>query len=161
MHSKILQVERKPIERTGFIRQWDIPRRFVEEIADYVDDVPISYVPELAQIVFYRNDIFSLDTEKMTVTIKDKMKYFEEMLEEFKIRLANLTEKVTLEAFSCLAWYSGLDYELAACNCAYNDKYGFYICESRDDYPITFDEWMRSVKDGDTFYIGGAIDYHF
>jgi hypothetical protein len=162
MHSNIIQVGTEPIPEENYICESDPKGYFVGRIADYVSDVVPKEVPEIAKSIFSRNEIFDLDLEKMTVTIKDKKKYFEKKFEYFISRLKVICEKATLETFtSCEPGDNGLRVNLQLCNEAYNLTHDFYVYEEDvDDHPVTLDEWVRRAEDKDKFYIGGAVNYH-
>lgn len=161
MHSYIIQVSPSPIAKEDYIREFDVLSNFVPRIGDYVNKVAPGYIAQVANYVFIGDDIFDFNKEKMTVTIKDKDNYFVNRYVTFKGLLKEISETVTLKSFAGRPDQDrGLNYKIRMLSQAYNTTDSFYICESGEDYPITLDEWMRSVDDGDVFYIGGALDYH-
>lgn len=83
--------------------------------------------------------------------------YFREKFKRFKEYLGKLSE-ATLEDFSRPRFGTQFGIDLYTLNSAYDDKYGFYIYEDDDLY--TIDQWMRTIKKGDVYYIGSTIDYH-
>ncbi|MBR1634781.1 MAG: hypothetical protein IJ682_06945 [Lachnospiraceae bacterium] len=44
-----------------------------------------------------------------------------------------------------------------------NDKFGVYIVSEDEGYNFfgTLDEWLEQVADGEKYYLGSVIDYHF
>lgn len=162
MHSNIIQVSPNPIAKEDYITELDFTSDFVPRIGDYVCKVAPEELPQIAKNIFAGDDIFDFCKEKGTVTIKDKKRYFEKKYNMFKTLLKEIVAEVTLKSFSGYPDEdNGLHYKWYLCNQSYDATYEFYICETREDCPVTLDEWMRSVEDGDTFYIGGALDYHY
>lgn len=99
-------------------------------------------------------DTFRLDGD--CIVIKNRESYFKEKYEKFSNAVSDLAD-VSYGTFSNADnhVYSKI-FELTS---SYNDKYDMYI---RDDGGTqTLDHWMRKVKNGDRFYIGGVLDYHF
>ena len=162
MHSKIIQMERNPITKADCICASDVEDGFVGRIADYVVPQEKKYIPQIIHNVFGVGDIFELNEGDMTVVVKDKKKYFEMKFEIFKHRLKKIYENVSLDTFSNPPGKdSDLEYDLYACNAAYDDKYSVYIFDNEYGDLVTMDEWMRWANDNDKFYIGGILDYHF
>ena len=43
----------------------------------------------------------------------------------------------------------------------YDDKFGLYVYVSDEDKMIPFDAWMRRMKPGERYFMGGVMDYHW
>ena len=155
MHSIIIQVGDKPIKKDAYISAKDFVDGFVPYIADYTANLNDQTIDEAINLVFDNNDIFELDTNKRTVLIKGKKEYFKESFYDFNAYLERLQKKATIESFTdgslCCDWI--------ALMMAYEDTHGIYI--SDENGLKTFDQWMREKENGELFFIGGVVDYHF
>lgn len=151
MHSRIFQIERHEVDKDDFIDSYSIPDWFTDTIADYTDDEcdrdsDIEWL--MGSIGLYA----TLDGEKLTFN-SDPRLYFKERYDEFT-RIASELSKASFDDFA-----SGeIGHEKWRLNQAYEDRYGFYVYQN--DGMETLTEWMRQVKAGDVFYIGGTVDYH-
>jgi hypothetical protein len=153
MHSLIIQVGKEPFEKEDYINFWDFSDGFVPNIADYVADLDSTGMLNGIKNVFgIRKDVFKLG--ERTVTIKSKELYFEQKFKDFTKYLKKVSENATLNAFI----KGDLAYDLWMLNSLHNENREVYIY---DGYPITMDEWMRYVKNGESYHIGGVVDYHF
>jgi len=157
LHSRIFQLEKECLPEEEYISSDTIPDWFTDEIADYVSDD-----------VDRDNDIEWLmagaiggccSREGNKIIFSDTRKYFEGKYEDF-VNAAKELSGCTLDAFiSGHKIWSNL-YSLKR---AFNNKVGFYVySESNNGYGEldTLDNFMRVVKPGDVYYIGGIVDYH-
>lgn len=159
MHSRIFQISKKPVEdRISEDRYYD---GFVGRIADYVDELDtdgqLESIRWLAETPGIR--VNNIGDATATITIVDKKAYFAGKLAEFQNALKEL-EKTNLENF--IANSGTVDYGVWQMSEAYEDTFGFYV----DDYDeqfgiISFDKFMRKADEGNVWYIGAVIDYHF
>ena len=155
MHSRIFQIGKEPLTKEEYIVSSSIPEWFTYSVADYIDDdcnreSDIDWLMSAAL-----GGVASVDGDKLV--FHDTSRYFEGKYEAF-IKAAEQLTKTSFDNFlSCCAVRAVL-FNLKE---AYNDRYGFYVYNSDDDSLDTLDDFMRSVKDGETYYIGGVIDYHY
>ena len=153
MHSKILQLTRQKIPMNKWIEYDKYFDGFVGEIADYTN----ACIGKDRRKVIENLKIPGclIDTDNETVIVKSRAEYFEEKWKTF-VEMAEDFSKWTLEDFMKNSFGPLNMY------CEYNEKFSLY-CDDTEDHGclLTFDEWMRSVQDGQTFYIGGIVDYHF
>ena len=153
MHSRIFQIEKKPLTKEEYIESVCIPDWFTNSIADYTsndcdreDDIAWLMDASLGSIA-------SLDGDKLTFS-SNVRRYFKEKYEAF-IKEAEKLSKTSFDDF-----ISGNSTNMFfRMNEAYSDRYGFYVY-SDDGFLDTLDNFMREVKDGDVYYIGGVVDYH-
>lgn len=158
MHSRIYQISKNPIDKDDYIEEsnyWD--HWFTNSVADYVNgdtdrDSDIKWLKNC-----YDNNglSFGADNGGEYFIVEDKRKYFAKRFDTFKKILRELSD-ATLDDFVSGA-YGGKVYTLKA---AYNDEFGFYI-DGEDIGMETFDSFIRYSENGDKFYIGGTIDYHW
>lgn len=160
MHSRIFQLSETPIEKDEYISEskyydcW-----FTIEIADYVNgdtdrDADIEWLESCVSGIE-----FGADEHGKYLVIKSREKYFERAFQRFSQYLDEVNSKNNLQDFTngigCM-WYL---------NDAYEDKFGFYVdfTVDSDRYTdlVAFDNFVRTSKDGDKYYIGSTIDYHF
>lgn len=160
MHSRIFQLSVMPIEEDNYIREskyyddW-----FTREIADYVDgdtdrDADIEWLKSCV-----RGIEFGVDENGEFLIIKSREQYFEEAFRRFSSCLDEINSKNNLQDFT-----NGIGC-MWNLNDAYEDKFGFYVDFTIDSDRYTdlvaFDNFVRTSKDGDKYYIGSTIDYHF
>ena len=158
MHSKIIQISKEPIEEENYISESDYYESFVGSIADYVADLEDDEVESEK-----RDFISSLEKRGIVkgdngneFTIVNKTKFFEGLYEEFVSHVQKLAD-ATLEAFC----NGKLDDAMYCLNTSYKNKYDIYIDDKGEWYGLVpLSEFMRSVNNGETFYLGGAVDYH-
>lgn len=157
MHSRIFQVSLDPIDKWDYIEEadyWD--HWFTREWADYVTGCDrndsIEWLKDYGK---NRGLTFGEDSNGEYFIIANKEKFFEGKFEYFKGKLEKLRE-CTLEQFA------GLDRaaDIHGINSSYNDKTGFYI-ELVDGGLYTMDDFIRCHDNGEKYYIGGTLDYHW
>ena len=155
MHSRIFQLERKALTEDDYIDSGSIPEWFTNSIADYTSDA-CSREHDIGWLMTDGiGDIATVDGNKLTFS-SDVRKYFREKYETF-IKAAEKLLKTTFDDF-----VSGYPVESAffILRDAFNDRYGFYVY-SDDGFFDTLDNFMHRVKGGETYFIGGIVDYHF
>ncbi len=154
MHSRIFQIEKEVVPEDEYIISADIPEWFTNSLADYVDD-DCDREDDIDWLMTCSIGNFAArDGDKLTFT-SDTRGYFKDKHEAF-IKAAQKLTEVPFEAFVDDYGVYSIFYNLKE---AYNDKHSFYVYS--DGYLHTMDEWMRQVKPGETYYLGGVIDYHF
>lgn len=152
MHSRIFQVSAAPIAKEDYISSADYEDHwFTREIADYVSD----NCDRDSDIEWLKSDGLEIGTEKerAVLIVKDKHAFFNAAYESFRESLKE-AEAMTIDDF-CKIGTSFIPFRVKH---SYEDKYGFYI-EDENELK-TLDSWVRLVKEGDVFYIGGTVDYH-
>lgn len=153
MHSRIFQIEKEAITEEEYIDSDLIPEWFTQSVADYTsdgcdreDDIDWLMTGALG-------DVATVENGKLTFS-SDVRRYFKRKHDVF-IKAAEQLAKVEFNDFvSSHSVYSIL-YNLKE---SYNDRYGFYVYSNDELY--TLDEFMRTVGDGDVYFIGGTVDYH-
>lgn len=154
MHSRIFQIEKEALTEEKYIDSDSIPEWFTNSIADYTSDDcrredGIDWLMTAAL-----GSIASVDGDKLTFS-SDVRRYFKEKHEAF-IKAAEKLSTTTFDDF--VSSYS-VDSVLFNLREAYSDRYGFYVY-SDDGSLDTLNNFMRQVKDGETYFIGGVVDYH-
>lgn len=157
MHSRIFQVTKEKQDKENWISESDYyDCWFVGEIADYVSD-DVDREDSIKWLANATGGVLSVEGD--VVTIVGKEKYFESKFAEFNEQLNRLT-KINVKQFAGDE-ASDVDIAVYRFKAAYDDRYGFYV-DDGGEYGglITFDEFMRHSKNGETYYIGGVVDYH-
>ena len=157
MHSRIYQISKEPIQ--NFISEDRYYEGFVGSHADYVSEVEYKSDDYLNDLKWLQNATEGLEVniKEGTITITSKKEYFAKKHEDFQKLIEELSD-VTLEEFS-----SGkLEFKISDLKCAYDDKYSFYA-DDNDEYTglTTLDNWVRNAEEGEVYYIGTIIEYHF
>ena len=165
MHSKIIQLEKCPVEDVDRIKPSDYytDHWFTVSIADYVDDDddPNDTLETLVQILdamgLHQFERFQDEHgEGVIFRAGFARAYLEREYKAFEQELRNLVAKATVDAY-CEDKLGMCMYQL---NEAYNDKYGFYI-QNEDEGLVTLISFIRSIKLDTKYYFGGTVDYHF
>lgn len=152
MHSRIFQVNTKPIKEEDYISESDYWEHwFTNEIADYVTesddrDEDIKWLKDCQKGYTVGND-----DNGYYIVVTSKTEYFHSAFQRFK-EVFNSIKDCTIEHF-----ISGI-HEIWSLKNAYEDKFGFYVDTNGE--LMTFDSFIRYCDEGDKYYIGGTIDYH-
>lgn len=161
MHGKIIQLTKKEKKHSEWIKASDYYYGFVGRIADYARDIDEDERMECIDCMTLPNlrlPGIDVNTVTETLSIDRKREYFATKFSKWKRTLEELS-LWKLEDF--MRPYGSAMYEI---NMYYDDDFDVYVDDSGEwGGLMTFDEWMRSesVNDGDLFYIGGIVDYHF
>lgn len=166
MHSRIFQVSRYPINKEEYFgedRYYDGEHNyFVREIADYVDNgndrlSDIQWFKEC-----YGTSLEFISEDKFKVI--DKRNYFKGRVEAF---LKNVKELQDIKEDDFIQG-NKIPMLMHLTESIYRDRFDFYI--DRDDtmksgeYDEFFgpmDDFIRNAEEGEEYYIGNTIDYHF
>lgn len=152
MHSRIIELSKNIVEIDNRITEDDYSDNgFVGNIGDYV--APCNRkdaIDWLASYLENKDVITEHDEVKIVFSSNVDEKYFGGKYDEFK----KLSEELSFREF---VDSMGIErYRIQNC---LDDKYGFYIHCGGCYY--TLDDFIRTyVNDGDTWYIGGTLDYH-
>lgn len=154
MHSRIFQIEKEVVPEEERIDSDCVPEWFTNSVADYTSD-DCSREDDIDWLMTAAlGDIATVDGDKLTFS-SDVRRYFKEKHEAF-IKAA---EKLSGTTFEDFVSSHSVDSALFNLREAYSDRYGFYVyCD--DGFLDTLDNFMRLVKDGETYFIGGVVDYH-
>lgn len=153
MHSRIFQIEKEVVPEEERIDSDCIPEWFTNSVADYTSDATdreddIDWLMAAAL-----GDICSAEGDKLTFS-SDVRRYFKDKHDAF-VKAAERLTKVEFDDFVSDHGVYSILFNLKE---AYDDKYGFYVYSNDELY--TLDAFMRTVQDGEVYYIGGTVDYH-
>ena len=167
MHSRIFQLSKYPIKAEEYFdesRYYDGEHSwFVGGIADYTSD---DNADREDDIEWFKNGYkhcfeFSDDSFK----IISKKKYFEGRYPVFQQAVETL-QKITEDEF-CGKNYQN-EYFLYNVENSYTDKFAFYVdiddtekSEGYDEFFGPLDDFVRNAEEGETYYFGNTIDYHY
>lgn len=161
MHSRIFQVSESPIPQDKLSKQYRYEDGFVGSVADYVALIPYKSADYLGDLQWLQNVSkgIEVDIENGTIKVTNKKEYFDEKHDKF-IDLLEELKNVTLDDFSKENF--NLSFKISDLKYSYEDKYSFYV-DDNDEYCgiSNFDNWVRSVEENKTYYVGSIIDYHF
>ena len=169
MHSRIFQISSKPIDRDDYITDDRYYNSFVGYIADYVSTVSDSDIKdELKWLKSALGNSAKFSDDLRSFVIIDKQEYFKYSYDRFIELLDKLRNTTFKEFCDESVFYSdgygntSLDLLFEHLKCAYDDKFSFYF-DDNDEYSglMTINGFMRKCSDGDMFYTGAVIDYHF
>ena len=153
-HSRIFQVSEQPIREYDYICESDFyDGWFLGSVADYVNED----CNRKEDIEWLKDSVngftFGVDENGNDYfIIKSKENYFANKFDGFKKQIEKLKD-CSFEDF-----VYGLP-DMFRLKELYNDKFGFYI---NGDYGLdTLDGFVRNASNGDKYYIGNTIDYHF
>ncbi|HHW57980.1 MAG TPA: hypothetical protein GXX15_10030 [Clostridia bacterium] len=155
MHGTIFQLEEKPLRfEEDFACEEDFYDDFVKVIADYVNE-DIDRDAEIRYFVEYLKKYKEIMYDPQEYSIIFPKGFREEYFSERFFNLKKFVQELTLEEFSTDSTKVWILKNLI------NEKYGIYIY-SRQSSWITFDEFVRcNLKEGQKYYIGTVLDYHF
>lgn len=154
MHGTIIQLEEKPLRfEEDFACEEDFYDDFVGVITDYVSDD----VDRDVEIQYFIKDLekygVKYNAKEQSIIFLEgfKEKYFEERF----IKLKEAVQKLTFENFIKDTL------EVWKIKNLIDKKYEIYIYSSESSW-MTLDEFVRyNLKEGQKYYIGTVLDYHF
>ena len=153
MHCKIIQLDDKSIRKNDRIDMDTIINEqewFLNSIADYVDDV----MDDQRKIILdnhLNRDGFKFSRNKLTIVSAED--YFKSRYSKLVASAFDLSRTPLKDIASGKAWM--LIWNINDC---YDDKYGDYIYY--DGWLNTMDDFVRH-HEGEIFYVGGVVDYHY
>lgn len=156
----IYQISREPISEVEYLTESKYYDNFVGYITDYVNDDTDREldIQNLIDILENIADVQTSEDNQVFFIIKNKELYFEETFDNFK-ECAEKLSKINLEEYSTDGITSSMMNELNRC---YSYKYGTYIDDNGEEFGlITLDDFLRQAQNGDKFYIGATIGYHY
>ncbi|SDG49155.1 hypothetical protein SAMN04244560_02440 [Thermoanaerobacter thermohydrosulfuricus] len=153
MHGTIFQLEEKPLRfEEDFACEEDFYEGFVGIIADYVSE-DVNKEEEINYFITYLGKygiIYNSEEQSIVFPEGFKAKYFSERF----LKLKKIIEDLIIEEFSTDSTKVWILKNLI------EEKYGIYIYHKGSWR--TFDEFVRyNLKEGQEYYIGTVLDYHF
>lgn len=150
MHSRIFQLSKTPIAEDDYICS-EMFYDYTKDFADYTYDVErredgIEWLLSTTEGIGIKNDI---------ITVQNRYGYFADSYAEFSSEVKYLS-MITLSDFVDEEF---IDIAVNRLSNNYNKNLGFYIF--LDDEMLTLDEFVRLSSDGDEFYVGGIVGYHW
>ena len=152
MHSRIFQIEKKPIPESEYINSFFIPDWFTQSIADYTSD-DCNRDEDIDWLRSVLESVARIDGCRLTFYAPIPC-YFKKKHEAF-IEAAKKLIGITLDDF---VHRSDVAYTLYDLSESYREKYGFYVYYN--DEIITMDDFIRYVKVDEDYFIGGTVDHH-
>lgn len=155
MHSRIFQISKNgPIDEAEFIEESRYYDHFIGHIADYVDEIKN---PENDYKWLGSLPGITVNPKAKQLTIVNKKEYFKNQYERFKTVINDLSQ-MTEDEFAS----EEKDFEMYRLAQAYEDTSSFYVDDDDERFGIiTLDDLVRRSKEGATYHLGIAFDYHF
>lgn len=153
MHCKIIQLGDRSIRKNEYIDSDTISEDqewFINSICDYVDDVSDD---DRKMVLDNHLDHKGLSFKRNKLTIVSLTDYFENRYSKLR-ESAKRIAKASLDDFA----YGKIWNDIWTINDNYDDKYGDYIYY--DGCLFTIDDFIR-YHEGESFYVGGVVDYHY
>ena len=160
MHSRIFEILEKGQEPT--LNQWTFDDGTCLEYygIDYVSEMDEEETTDSIDWMIKNSD-GAIVYDKEAKSIKfDKKKLMEIDYNTF-IKLAKELTQVTLDEFSDTEkdYLNSVEYKKTKLDEAYGDRWGFYFY-NEDLGLLPENEFLRKLKDGETYYLGNILDYH-
>ncbi|MBT1280253.1 hypothetical protein VTU32_08200 [Thermoanaerobacter sp. CM-CNRG TB177] len=154
MHGTIIQLEEKPLRfEEDFACEEDFYDDFVGVIADYVSD-DVDRDVEIQYFIEYLKKYKEVTYDPQEYSIIFPKGFKEEYFSARFFNLKKIVQELTLEEFSTDSTKVWILENLI------EEKYGIYIYHK--ETWTTFDEFVRyNLKEGQKYYIGTVLDYHF
>jgi hypothetical protein len=153
-HNCIFEVSSEKLPSSDWITEETFfDNGFLGSIADYMANLDMECRnEEISSLQDYLQNTFEFTRDGEDVRIKllpgGKQKHFKNRFESFKDKVGN----VTLNDF-CFSSVPQTLQELI------NDRFSFYIYMG--GFYKTIDNFIRDINEGEEFYIGGIVDYHY
>ena len=164
MHSKIIEIVEglnKPLFKKNWATETSIPEYFVGEIADYADDVGDDIVEDVkASFVKSFGEHCARDGNWITFDVEAKKANAERRYQEF-IEKAKLLSTLTLDEFCGITKTLDVEHTVWELNDAFEDKYSTYIFDSTYGEMLPLHKWLRQMRPGECYFMGGVIDYNW
>ena len=154
MQSRIFQISTEPITEENYIDECRYDNYFVgQNGVDYV----VESDSRADDLKWLKTANKGIEVTENTIKVISKKEYFEKSFEEFQELLEKLSNYTTEDFIDPKNW---LDfYRLKD---AYDNTNGFQIDDNDEYFGITsLDNFVRTVEEGKTYYIGKTFDYHF
>ncbi|MCR5669654.1 MAG: hypothetical protein K6G10_01495 [Butyrivibrio sp.] len=153
-HSRIYQISRSPISKDDYIDESRYYDCFVGEIADYVSE-DTDRDEDIKTLKASLGDAAVIEGDKLTIT--NKQSFFKRNYRNW-IAMLNKLKDISLEEFC----EPDKDLNIFRLNCLYNDRHDIYMDDNDEECGNqTLSDFLRDADDGDVFYLGATIDYHF
>ena len=158
MHNRIYQLTPEPVNADQYITESDFyDHWFVGSIADYVSD-NCNKKADIERLGNRKGYRVASDEFGAYLEVYSKEEYFAAAFARFSDALESI-KNCTLSDFA-----RGLD--MWHLKDSYEEKFGDYVYASDDasdddDSLMTFDAFVRNAAEGQKYYIGGTVDYHW
>lgn len=160
MHSRIFEILEKGQEPT--LNQWTFDDGTCLEYygIDYVSEMDEEEAADSIDWMIKNSD-GAIVYDKETRSIKFTKKKLMEIDYNTFIKFAKELTQVTLDEFSDTAkdYLNSVEYKKTKLDAAYGDRWGFYFY-NEDLGLLPENEFLRKLKDGETYYLGNILDYH-
>ena len=157
---KIYQIGMKPVKKQDYLTEdYFFEHEFLRNVATSVEKNPhrtnalLSLKERLEKInvaAFSASDTFALSPNA-------KENYFSGRYSSYLSAVSNL-QSVTLSEFCCQQ--GEFDDKIYALNQSVCDRFGDYVQIPEEDCIVPIDEFIRNAKIGESYYIGGILDYY-
>ena len=159
MHSRVFQVSTKPIEEEDYLKEEDFyDCHLVGGAMDYITD----WTDRDDDIKWFANcykKVLKVEGDKFTIVDKDA--YFKKKYEEW-IKCLKELAKTSFEDFKGDDnSFDELSFREYHTHMLFEDNGEFHVQFEDINTLMTIDDFMRHVHNGETYYFGGTLDYHY
>lgn len=158
MHSRIFEIGTTPIDTEDRIGAYslepgDVP---MADSYDETDDREHDLAWLMEHFEEMAHGLVKRDGDAFTFLPGFKRAYHAAEFKEFH-RIAKRLAALTEEDFA----EKSPELDVMRLRDTFDDQFGFYICVSEDGCDETIGDWVRwVVTEGNTYYVGGVVDYH-
>lgn len=158
MHSRIIELSKEPVDKESRLTASDIDAdSIIYHVADYVDDTEEENRSNDFRYFLKRPGLV-VDETNETVTLEDKTVYFTGSYQAMREAAQKLLQ-FSLDDFS-REDKTDLIMTMYNLKSAYDADDEVYVSTPIGLY--TMDRFVREYwKTGETYYIGGIVDYHY
>jgi ribosome biogenesis SPOUT family RNA methylase Rps3 len=150
MHSRVFELTKEPILEDNWLNEDDLcDTSFIGEIADFVTTSPKSErEADIQWLLGHKPGVFSRSGDKLIITASTKRAYLGERYADLKKHVAQLSFTDFCD-----------DFKVCILKRMILDTGSFYVYDN--GYWSPLDTFIRDASEGDVFYVGGIVDYHF
>lgn len=160
-HSKIIQITKEKTddricEEDFYQGKYSF---FVGQIADYTDDMDEDSWPSVYDGCLNGNglEIFQNEEGDWKLRVVDRDAWFKKDYRTF-VENAKLCTEMPFDDFT--RHKNAIPVYMV--HAAYEDEFGVYVCDMGEWAGLdTLQSFMRRANNGDEYYLGAVVDYHF
>lgn len=158
MHSRIFEIGITPIPEDDRITEYSLDQGDVPMADSYdkTDDREHDLAWLMEHLEEMARGLVKRDGDAFTFLPGFKRAYCTSQFKEFH-RIAKRLAAMTNEDFV----KRSPELDVMAIRDTFDDQFGFYVCLSVGCCCETIGDWVRwDVAEGNTYYVGGIVDYH-
>jgi len=157
---KIYQIGMKPVKKQDYLTEdYFFEHEFLRNVATNIEKTPnrIKAMRSFRERMEKINAAVFSDSNMFVFSSNGKENHFSCRYSSYLSAVSNL-QSVTLSEFCCQQ--GEFDDKTYALNQAVCDRFGDYVQIPEEDCIVPIDEFIRNAKIGESYYIGGILDYY-